>query len=348
MSFRVLQLGPIPPPEGGVSRHIAALKDTLESLGHRVTLVATTRNRLADRDDANVYPRTPFELVSTLRKSDADIFHLHVGGDINFRVLALAFAVATTGTRSVMTMHSGGFPAAIASGGRFRKKITTYVLGKFDRVLAVSEGISDALRGLGLPTDQVKMIPPYALRKPNPSIRPEGALADFVATHTPLLVAVGGLEPEYTPLEQIAAVTELLAEFPDLGLVIVGTGSLMADAETAVANAGLAENVLLAGALEHELSLHLLANADVSLRTTHFDGDAISVRESLFLGTPVVATRAGSRPDGVHFIDECSPAAIVRGIREVLSLPKMPKGSSPDDLSQIEHIVSLYEELIAS
>src|SRR5438105_8526009 len=37
-------------------------------------------------------------------------------------------------------------------------------------------------------------------------------------------------------------------------------------------------------------SLRAIADADVLLRTTLYDGDAISVREALYLGTPVVAT----------------------------------------------------------
>ena len=44
------------------------------------------------------------------------------------------------------------------------------------------------------------------------------------------------------------------------------------------------------GDVEHPVTLHLINRADILLRTTKFDGDAIAVREALFLETPVIAT----------------------------------------------------------
>jgi len=41
-----------------------------------------------------------------------------------------------------------------------------------------------------------------------------------------------------------------------------------------------------------------MSASDVFLRPTLEDGDSISVREALALGVPVVASRAGTRPDG--------------------------------------------------
>ena len=41
------------------------------------------------------------------------------------------------------------------------------------------------------------------------------------------------------------------------------------------------------------------ARADVTLCTTLYDGDAVSVREGLDLGTPVIATENGMHPVGV-------------------------------------------------
>ena len=58
----------------------------------------------------------------------------------------------------------------------------------------------------------------------------------------------------------------------------------------------------LAGDVEHKITLHLIKKADILLRTTKFDGDAIAVREALFLDTPVIATDNGLRPAGVNLI----------------------------------------------
>src|SRR5690606_20939237 len=153
VSLHVVELGPIPPPEGGVSRQIVAIKDRLTDRGIKCTLVATTRSDPDHRSADNVYPESPLALVSILRESDADIFHLHLGGEITLRVLALALAVAKTARCSILTMHSGGFPKAIAGSSIFRRKFAASILKKFDRVIAVSGDIADALRELGVPPE---------------------------------------------------------------------------------------------------------------------------------------------------------------------------------------------------
>lgn len=346
MSLSVVELGPIPPPEGGVSRHIAALRDGLAARGLDCRLVATTRSEPKSRSADNVYPQSPLALVSYLRDSDADIFHLHLGGDITLRVLALALAVAKTAEHSILTMHSGGFPQAIAGSTIFRKKFTASILKNFDRIIAVSDEIADALTELGIPQAKIEAIPPYSLHLPDPDIQPDEQLRDFLDGHSPLLVAVGGLEAEYAPIEQIAAVKELIGDLPNVGLVIAGDGSLRETASDSIADSGLAENILLAGNVSHDLSLHLMRKADVSLRTTRFDGDAISVRESLFLGTPVLATRVGTRPAGIQFIDELTPSSIAQGVRKILALPRSEKRTAGSDLSQIERVIELYEKVI--
>ncbi len=348
MSLHVVELGPIPPPEGGVSRQIVAIKDRLTDRGIKCTLVATTRSDPDHRSADNVYPESPLALVSILRESDADIFHLHLGGEITLRVLALALAVAKTARCSILTMHSGGFPKAIAGSSIFRRKFAASILKKFDRVIAVSGDIADALRELGVPPEKVETIPPYALYLPDPDIQPDEKLRDFLVGHSPILVAVGGLETEYAPIEQIAAVKDLVGEFPNIGLVIAGDGSIRNKVVESIADAGLSESVYLAGNVSHDISLHLLQKADVALRTTRYDGDAISVRESLFLGTPVLATRAGTRPEGVHFIDELTPNSIAQGVRAILGQPRSEKRKTGSDLSQIERVVDLYVKVTDS
>lgn len=348
MRLRVVELGPIPPPEGGVSRHIAALRDCLAAHGSNCKLVATTRTVPESRSADNVYPESPLALVSYLRNSDADIFHLHLGGEITFRVLGLALAVAKTANRSILTLHSGGFPQAIERSTIFRKKFTASIFKKFDRLIAVSDEIAESLIKLGIPPEAVETIPPYALHLPDPGFELDEGLNDFIQSRTPLLVTVGSLENEYAPLEQIAAVKELSEEFPDVGLVIAGEGSMREMVVESIADAGLSDCVILAGNVSHDLSLHLVRKADVSLRTTRFDGDAISVRESLFLGTPVLATLVGTRPDGVHFIDELTPNSIAQGVWKILELPGAEKRESGSDLSQIKRVIDLYEKVIDS
>ena len=60
--------------------------------------------------------------------------------------------------------------------------------------------------------------------------------------------------------------------------------------------------MLLCGDVPHALTLRLIAESDLFLRTTLYDGDSVAIREALQLGTPVIASDNGMRPAGVHLI----------------------------------------------
>ena len=45
-----------------------------------------------------------------------------------------------------------------------------------------------------------------------------------------------------------------------------------------------------------------MADCTILLRTTLYDGDAVSVREALWIGTPVIASDNGMRPEGVRLV----------------------------------------------
>ncbi len=76
-----------------------------------------------------------------------------------------------------------------------------------------------------------------------------------------------------------------------------------------------AEHILLCGDVPHAITMAAISQADVMLRTTLFDGDAVSVREALHLGTPVIASDNGMRPDGVHLIPKSNLAGASAGDR---------------------------------
>src|SRR5688572_22498433 len=111
MPLKVLQLGPYPPPEGGVTRNMMAIRDALATARHTSKIIAITKSTHGD-DGPNVFfPANPFALLRLLASLKYDVLHLHIGGDVNVRVLALAFAATLFGRgKSVMTFHSGGYP----------------------------------------------------------------------------------------------------------------------------------------------------------------------------------------------------------------------------------------------
>jgi glycosyltransferase involved in cell wall biosynthesis len=66
-------------------------------------------------------------------------------------------------------------------------------------------------------------------------------------------------------------------------------------------------------------ALAIVATSDLFVRPTLADGDAISVREALALGRPVVASDVGTRPRNVSTFPAGNAAACAEVIFHVLS-----------------------------
>jgi glycosyltransferase involved in cell wall biosynthesis len=285
-------------------------------------------------------------LVRLLRQIDSDVLPLHVGGDVTPRVLSLAYACTLFGRgRKVLTVHSGGWPETEAARSATQASLTGMILRKFDRLIAVNEPIADVFRRYGVPDERISVILPFALKPPAPDVEVPDNIASFYRTHSPVLLAVGGLEPDYDPLLQIRALGEVLKTKPRTGLIIAGDGSMRNEVEAALAASGYADHIMLAGSLPHDVVLHLICDVDILLRTTLFDGDAISVREALFLGTPVVATDNGHRPQGVHLIPTGDANALAGAISKVAAGPSTRPPNTPADVSNIRKVVDLYKDL---
>jgi len=66
-AFEVLQLGPWPPPHGGVQTHLVAIHRYLDQHGIRNAVVNLTRHRGQDGEGV-FYPRTAWETATLLRR----------------------------------------------------------------------------------------------------------------------------------------------------------------------------------------------------------------------------------------------------------------------------------------
>ena len=344
--LHILQLGPYPPPEGGISRNMLAIRDEIRARGHKCSIIATSKSSRIENEPDVYHPGSAFALIKLLTTLKFDVLHLHIGGDVSLRVLTLAFAASAFGrNKSVLTLHSGEYPQTREGLMARPGSIRGLIFRRFSRIVAVNEPIADVFRCYGVTADRIKVILPYALKRPDDTVTVPAELSGFCKDHSPMLLAVGGLEKDYDPLFQIAAMKDILVNFPDAGLMIVGDGSMRDEVEKAVEASGFAGHIYLAGNVEHAVTLHLINDADILLRTTLFDGDAISIREALFLGTSVIASDNGMRPGGVHLVPMRAADALVKEIMIAASNTKGSNIDKPDHRSNIDAVLELYAEL---
>lgn len=345
--MRVLQLGPYPPPHGGVQTNLVAIRRFLLARGISCTIINLTRFRRSDADGVH-YPKNARQVLSLLLRLPSDIVHLHIGGNLSRRLLWLAlFCCLLPHRKAVLTFHSGGYPTSEAGRAAHPRSLRGLVMRRFDRVIAVNREIADLFHRLGLPPERVRLIPPHAILDDLPDTPLSAPLTAFFRQHKPVLVTVGLLEPEYDLSLQIVALGLVRERFPDAGLVIIGSGSLEAKLRGEIRHQLHADAILLCGDVPHPVTLRAIAESDVLLRTTWYDGDSISVREALHLGTPVIATDNGKRPEGVDLIPRADLAALRLAIDRRLTAPVALVAKSGGDEGSLQATLSLYRELMA-
>jgi glycosyltransferase involved in cell wall biosynthesis len=344
----VLQLGPYPPPHGGVQTNLVAIRDYLRARGMAAPVINLTRHRRRDSDDV-YYPQSARQVLTLLRQIPADIIHIHLGGFLSGRLLALcAMCAMLPRRRVVLTFHSGGYPSKVA-GDRIRAwSLRGIVFRRLDAVIAVNAEIGGLFARLGVAPSRIHQICPYSPVSVREDLVLTEPLRSFCETHSPLLTTVGLLEPEYDLALQIRALEVLRQQLPGAGLVVVGSGSLESELRHHISSSPERDHVLLCGDVPHPLTVRLIAASDVFLRTTLYDGDSVSVREALQLGVPVIATDNGMRPVGVHLIPRSDPEALRQAITTALSERSARVTPSPRGDDGVERVFELYAALLGN
>jgi glycosyltransferase involved in cell wall biosynthesis len=344
--MKVLQLGPYPPPNGGVQTHIAALVGFLRQSGVVCDVMNLNRSRRPSADGI-FYPSNSVEVLAHLVSHRYDVTHLHIGGRIFLRQLGLAIACsALPKTHCVLTFHSGGYPSSEEGRSAHARTLRGYALRRFDRIIAVNSEIAAFFERLGVLPDHIRLISPHAPPSVTSASELPPAVEEFIRDHQRLLITVGLLEPEYDLALQVEAIKRVREKWSNVGLLIAGSGSLHGTLRQQIDSQPFARHVLLYGDLPHAATLQAIARADLMLRTTWYDGDAISVREALQLGVPVIASDNGMRPEGTHLIPARDVDALVTAVDKILSNPppRVPIVSESD--RNLEEVLRVYQQLI--
>lgn len=344
--MRILQMGPYPPPHGGVQTHVIAVRGHLQKNHIPCAVINLTRHRERAADDV-YYPRSAFEVVWLLLRLRYDLVHLHIGGNLTTRLLALGLVCCLMPRkRVVLTFHSGGYPSSPQGRATRARSFHGFALRRFDRVIGVNRELVAFFERVGVQPDRIRLIQPHSLSTQAPADVLSPQLQKFFETHKPVLTTVGLLEPEYDLPLQIDSLGLVQKRFPSAGLVIVGSGSLQDELRSRICDKPYGKDILLCGDVPHAVTLRAIAESDMFLRTTLYDGDSISVREALHAGVPVIATDNQMRPEGIHLIPSCDMSALHRAIEQHLLEGATRHSQCAANEENLEAVLEVYRELV--
>jgi glycogen synthase len=334
--MKILLIGPFPPPHGGVSVHVAGIKRDLTAAGIRCQVLSTDRIR---------WPQFIGSVVRNARRGWT--LHLHTNGhNRNSWLLALICGLAGhSGGGGVLTLHSGIAPAYLQPSFPWHRRLARFAASFYRRIICVNQEIRDALESIGVPAWRIAVIPAYTgIQRPDVVLTEP--LAPWIGKHRPLLSTTLFFRPEYGFDLLVKAVVGLRRNYPEIGCLVMGSGEDRTAAERRIRDAGLEGNMLLLGDLSHETCLAVMSMSNVFLRTTLRDGDSVSVREALSLGVPVVASRAGTRPEGAILFSPQNLTELVSAVETALEAHTANR-NTPVSTGCVGRLIEIYDQAAA-
>ena len=316
----------------------------LQDAGNQVRVLNASRGASASSEHLSY--RTTIELMRLLLSHAVQgwLFHVHTNGHNrkSWLLILLCGLASRLGPGSVLTLHSGMTPAYL-SAGRLRRAMARLSCALFDRIICVSSEIQQSLVAIGVSASKSNVLPAYL-----PSLTARNLpdkLEAFFTDHTPVLATVLFFRPEYGFEFLLQGLERLRRQFPRAGCLVIGGGENAIEARLALLKSECAESVLLLGDLPHDLCLALISRSQLFVRCTTSDGDAISVREALASGVPVVASDTGHRPRGTLLFPVGDLESFVRIAAQALGEESgsEPEGEQPAGGSR--NLLAIYQGL---
>lgn len=142
-----------------------------------------------------------------------------------------------------------------------------------------------------------------------------------------VLLHVGRFAPQKNHLLLIEAFALAVKEYPTMQLWLVGDGPLQPAVERLVKEKGLEEKVLFLGIRDDVPKL--LADSDVFILPSDWEGVPLTVLEAMAAGKPVIATAVGGVPELVEdgatgvLVPPRDPEALAQGILRLVKDPDL-------------------------
>lgn len=217
------------------------------------------------------------------------IVHAHASTGASFVRKSLVLLVArASGCKTIFHLHGGAFRQyALERSGALMRRWIRHTLERSSLVIALSDSWAAFLRGFA-PRARVAVLPNAV---PLPALREEGEPGR--------VLFLGRIEAAKGIAELIDAVALLAPRFPQLRLVLGGSGELEALRQAAQAR-GILERVELRGWLDAPARDAELARAAVFCLPSHAEGLPMALLEAMAAGKAVVASAVGGIPELVH------------------------------------------------
>lgn len=195
-----------------------------------------------------------------------------------------------------LIVHFHGFDASVYTILEKFKEGYRFMYNYASSIVVVSNAMKQALIQNGCSASKI-LLNTYG---PNPEY-----LEITPNYYSNVIVAVGRHTYKKAPYLTILAFKKVLETYPDLKLVLIGSGELFEISQNIVKSLNLTDNVILPGGLERSEIINYLKESFLMIQHSLVAGDGdsegtpVGIIEAMAAGLPVVSTRHAGIPDVV-------------------------------------------------
>jgi len=301
---RLLIVGPLPPPIGGVETFTQAILESRAFDGFEVAHCDTTKGRPKetqgrfDLGNAAWALRHFLRLQTAVTRFHPEVVYIPIAGTWSgvLRDLTLGWIAHRSGARVIGHQHAGDIPDVLARRGR-DERIVRAGFAQFHRLLVLGERWRTMLRDYGL-TQPIDVCPSTYRREvwERGTAAPRGPRPDDAFR----ILYVGQVGRNKGVHDLLAAVRRLVDQGVSVACTLVGPSQLPGEVELAgkrVAELGLGSHARFSGPLTGEALHRAYESADVLALPSYKEGIPAVLYEAGAFGLAVVTTPVGAIPD---------------------------------------------------
>ena len=349
-TYGVLMVGPYPPCIGGTSAFLGHLVPGLAEQGVEVRVINTRAGAPTGGLVERIRRLLLFGAVAVRAACASEpIVHCHAVTSSNLLGNGIVCVLARLRRKVViLTLHAGDLLDVLRGHGTIKHRLARWIVRVPHVVTAVTPDLAAAAESVNV--QQVEFIAnsfhDLGASTGGPVQTPDGVV-EFQRSHRPLVVMAGAMQPIYGVDVLLGALERTRRTHPEVGAIIIAYKSedpaYREEIDGLVASLSLESAVLFPQYLPDVSAV--VAQADVSVRPCHQDGDSMAVREALALGVPVVASRVGFRPAGTVLFEPGDSADLAEKLLKVFSGPPEPP---PSNVNQEPDPIDAYSDLYHS
>lgn len=306
-------IGPYAPPCGGISIHIKRLYQKLKNLNIESNIYCSNKINISDKNIRSLNLKKIILMSIFFNKSE--IIHLHISG-LKVRLI-MSIISFLLNKKLIITVHGISLEEEYNQLNKFGKIIYKFLLNKISYLIVVNSQIKDWCMENKILLNKIEVIPAYInpIVNENDYLKIDKEVWNFIneskKREEKIITANGNIRffnnEDLYGLDLLIELIYLLKKNNykvSLIFVLLGYESQTREERyyfkellKKIEEYRIEKNIFIYKVKDTEY-YPIMDKTDIFIRPTNTDGDAISIREAIYLKKPNIASDIVKRPEG--------------------------------------------------